>query len=388
MIFVNGVFDNEAAAEANLKKFQRATEPALSGVRNLGYDLAWVEGSWAPIQLVEAMAQRGIDDFQRYWLWLYGLEKAPDWFEGEFRALVTDPKILSATVLPELHNHLELYSNAILEGYQVIIVSHSQGCFYANAALRALPGYTPASLQPSIDERHRQNPDYPEAQHLVANIQIAAPVSQTVDGSPWVSFKDDQVVGWIGKVLRVLPGNIDSPGASADDLRAHGLDAYLRVDESRTRIIQDLRDAVAKLRYPIPYFQDAATVEYPSLVHGQSRPGFSASFFAGPHDITQVDEATIGGGDRMTRFTAECRDLRPGEVDIRAESIVQAPGEKEFVSTGYVGASGSGDKTVLRMINHREISRWRLGSVRVSPGQEKDPLEVDVKYINPVDLAR
>ena len=90
----------------------------------------------------------------------------------------------------------------------------------------------------------------------------------------------------------------------------------------------------------------------------------------------------------MTRFTAECRDLRPGEVDIRAESIVQAPGEKEFVSTGYVGASGSGDKTVLRMINLREISRWRLGSVRVSPGQEKDPLEVDVKYINPVDLAR
>lgn len=93
VVFVNGIFDNKDLANSNLKEFQKSTQPSLSGVKNLKYRLAWVADSWSPLQLAEAMVQRGVDDFQRYWLWLYGLEKAPSWFDEKVRNLVTQRSI-------------------------------------------------------------------------------------------------------------------------------------------------------------------------------------------------------------------------------------------------------------------------------------------------------
>lgn len=383
IFFVNGIFDNNDQAKYNLDQLITATQPSLSSVNNLQYDLAWVENSWKPLQLAETAVQRGVDDFQRYWLWLYGLEEAPSWFEAQVQSIVTDSSILNRTVLPRLKDHLELYSNAILQGYQVIIVSHSAGGFYANVALRDLPEYTPDALQTTLLKRHQDNPDYPETESLVANIQIATPVGKTENNSPWVNFKDDQVLNWIRHVVNVLPGNINSPGTSASDLRGHGLDSYLRVDESRNLIIKDILDAHTRLKYPIPFFQNAATVEYP-----RAKLGFDASFFIGPKEITEVNERTDGNGGRMTQFIANCRDLRAGDVDIRATSIVQTAGEKNFMATGYVGNADQPGGTSLQMINPQTISHWRLGRMRVLSGRGKDPIEVEVKFLPNPELIK
>jgi hypothetical protein len=107
-------------ASHNLDEFRKVTKPALPEIKNLKYDLAWVEGQWAPLQLAEAVLQRGVDDFQRFWLWLYGIEKAPEWFDEIIQKTAFNPKFLDATALPLLQKHLELYSKAIFDGYQVI----------------------------------------------------------------------------------------------------------------------------------------------------------------------------------------------------------------------------------------------------------------------------
>jgi hypothetical protein len=383
IVFVNGIFDDLNVANDNLANLQKNTQPSLSEIKNIKYDLAWVADSLPPLQLAESMAQRGVDDFQRYWLWLYGLEKTPTWFEDKIRDLITDPKILNATVLPRLEEHLEIYSDAILRGEQVITVSHSAGSFYTNAALRSLLEYISKALQPSIIDRHRKNRDYPKAEEMIANIQIAPPVRETTNQSPWISFKDDQVLSRIRRIIGALPGNVDSPGVSAIDLRAHSLESYLRVEESRNLLIQHMKNAYARLKYPIPFFQNAATIEYPQVIRHHSSPQFIAAFFSGSDDITTVDEKPgKEDGSSLIQFMTKCRDLSPGEVNIRATSIMQKPSEKTFKARAFIGNAGEGKEKELRITNPKEISRWHLGKIQISSGQGKNPIEVEVKYFD------
>ncbi len=325
IFFVNGLFNNFDQANKNLQEFQTATEQSLTSIPGLKYDLAWVEGEqWAPLQLAEALAQRGVDDFQHYWLWLSGLEKAPSWLEKKLQQLLTDPKILSATALPQLNEHLALYSKAILDGYRIVVVSHSSGSFYANAALRILPTYMSDASQSSIENRHKENPLYPSMKEMVGAVFIAPPVQDTWSSSPWISFKDDQVLNWSRKIVNLLPGNIDSSGVSAQDLRAHSLaPSYLRVSESREKIAQHIQNEARRLRYPIPYLQFAAQVEYESVTKKRITHTLDVEFqHPDKKAITSADERNTSDGSQWQRFFVRCYELTPGIVHIFADSIV------------------------------------------------------------------
>lgn len=265
----------------------------------------------------------------------------------------------------------------------MIIVSHSVGNFYANVALRTLPDYVPNALESSLADRPKENALYPKPTELIGNVQIASPVSQTVNNSPWVSFKDDQVLNWIRRLANVLPGNVAASGASSSDLRAHSLVSYLRVSESKNRIVQEIKATDRRLKYPIPYFRPAATVEYQSIAKGESAAEFSARFDIGGKEITWVDEKADqkNQANRLTRFEARCYDLHSGQVEIRAESISEDEKNREFLATGFVrGADPKSDKKELRMKNSRSISRWKLGEISVSKGEGKQPLRTQVRF--------
>lgn len=77
IFFVNGLFNSRDQAKKNLKDLRDAISPELSEVRNLKYELAWVEGQNKALQLAAAVVQREVDDFQQFWLWFDGVEKAP-----------------------------------------------------------------------------------------------------------------------------------------------------------------------------------------------------------------------------------------------------------------------------------------------------------------------
>lgn len=294
VFLVNGVFNSEASASRRLRSLEEATRHAFSEARELKYELAFVEGFLEPAQYVLAVAQRGLDYFQRYWLWLEGIEKAPSWFDELVRKHVLDPFIFNQALLPDLDDHLELYSEALLQGYEVIIISHSVGNFYANAALRKLPDYVPRALQYSILERRKDNSLYPRTEEMVANVQIGTPVSATVNDSPWVNFKDDWVLNSIRSWVAVLPGNIESRGVNATDPRGHGLsEAYLANSESRGRIIGYIQAAHQRLKYPIPFFQSAAAARHESIIRGKFQPNFDAAFLQNGREITSV----LGNGD-------------------------------------------------------------------------------------------
>jgi hypothetical protein len=349
--------------------------PELKNLGPVKFELAWVEGRWEPIQLAEAARQRGVEEFHRFWFWLYGLEKPPTWFEEKLHALVTDPRVLDATTHPRLSEHLEQYSKSILEGNRVVVVSHSSGGFYSNAALRALSSYVPKALHPPIEERPKENALYPDFKQLISAVYVAPVVEKTWSDTPWVSFKDDQVLGWIGKVLGIPSGNISAGATRITDMRAHSLAAYLHAEEGRKLIVKRIREEAMRLRYPIPYLQDAVSVEYASIVKGKHAPEFRASFVAEvSKEITEVDERRESGGTQWQRFSAPCMKLKPGLTDIRAVSVASS-GRMDFE------ARMGGSSAPLRMRNRKEIERWGLGQIQVSEGKGPQAMEVEVRVL-------
>lgn len=386
VFFVNGVFNDKKTADLNLKNFVRSTQPDLSEIKNLKYKLAWVEGMSKVKQTALAAVQRGVDDFQHFWLWIDGLEEAPTWFNDILKKTVFNSSFFSDTVLPRLNEHLELYSDGIIQGFQFIIVSHSVGNFYANSALRTLPNYVSSALQGSINKRRQENPYYPTSKEMIGNIQIASPAGATVDSSPWVTFKDDKVLNWI-KFTGTLPGNVEANGVSSSDLRGHSFSSYLKVEESRQMIIQHMKFAVHQLKYPIPLHAPAATVRYQSVVNGQSTPSFSSDFYFNGRPITQTGEKSENSDNRFLQYYARCFDLRPGTVDIRAETISTRK-EQSFHAFGFSGDAQDGAGLDLQMNSKHQIDHWQLGQVRVSSGKGKDPIEARVEFLKQPQLRK
>ncbi len=383
IFFVNGIYNTERAAKKSLEELEKVTRP-VSLIPNLKYDLAWVKGRGKLMQLAQAASQRGIDDFQRFWLWSSGIEKAPDWFDEIVGKTLLDPEWLDATALPLLRDHLEKYSKAILDGYEVILVSHSSGNFYANAALRLLPEYVSKSLQATLLDRRAENPYYPQPEEMISNVQIGTPVVATVNGSPWVSFKDDSILQLVRRTVGALPGNIDASGPSALDLRGHSLAAsYLRVDESRNRIIELMRAAHQRMKYPIPYFGRAATVEHVTLHSGKPTPhSFFPSFRLGDKDITEAEEVRTAQGDRLSQSSAGCFALRPGTVAISARTLLDEGHTHDFSAKLFVGGADSSTGKSVKLRVQRQAQTWKLGEIRVSPGKKKSPIEAEVEFLD------
>ena len=295
-----------------------------------------------------------------------------------------DPSWLDGATLPGINGHLEKYSRAILDGYEVILVSHSSGNFYANAALRLLPEYVSQSLQPTLMDRHADNPYYPQPEEMISNVQIGTPVAATVNGSPWVSFKDDSILQFLRTTVGALPGNVEASGASALDHRGHSLvPSYLRVDESRNRIIEFMRTAHQRMRYPIPYFAHAATVEHVTFHQGKPTPhSFFPSFRRRDKDITEAREVRTGEGDRLSQSSAGCFALRPGTGTISARTILDEGQTYDFSGKLFAaGADASKGKTIT-LRARRQTQTWRLGEIRVAPGKKKSPIEAQTEFLD------
>ncbi len=382
VFFVNGIYNTETKARDSLVALKNLTHVRLAHIPNLQYDLAWVEGRGKLVQLAQVASQRGLDDFQRFWLWNSGAEKAPDWFDEIVKKTLLDPMWLDGSTLPGIKGHLEKYSQAILDGYEVILVSHSSGNFYANAALRLLPEYISESLQSSLMGRRAENPYYPKPEEMTSNVQIGTPVAATVNGSPWVSFKDDSVLQPIRGTVGALPGNITASGTNPLDHRGHSLvPSYLRVSESQNRIIEHMRAAHQRMKYPIPYFARAATVEHVTFHRGKPTPhSFFPSFRLGGRDITEAQEVRSTQGDLLSQSSVGCFSLRPGTVTISARTILDEGRMHDFSWKLFVGGADASTGKAITLRARRQTQTWKLGKINVSPGNKKSPLEARIEF--------
>lgn len=146
--------------------------------KSLVTDLAYKRSEPLLEQLANMTKQKRVTEFERFWAWLGSLQQAPSWFTDAVKTKSAELFKTGSTHFENLPVHFEAYAKYIRDGYNVILISHSQGNFYANQIMRKLPEYTDARLTGSIHEKEKLNPLFPKFSDVFANIQVATPVSR------------------------------------------------------------------------------------------------------------------------------------------------------------------------------------------------------------------
>jgi hypothetical protein len=207
--FGNGMFNTKYEAQDSLDKLTEKMKFQMipDQQKNIKFDFAYKTDESVLIQLFNVVNQKGIDEWENFWLWLSSLKKAPEWFQELMKSQAVEVLKNGMIGFDDLKNHFEKYSDYIREGYNVILVSHSQGNFYANQAMRNLSDYVDASLTGSLSEKRKENPFFPDFFEIFSNIQVATPVSFTVHASPWSTFQDDWIMDFVRKFSGALPAN-------------------------------------------------------------------------------------------------------------------------------------------------------------------------------------
>lgn len=233
VFFGNGMLNSREAAAVSLwalqARMQRAGNlPEDEWAFELSYNHD--EGLYS---LFEVYRQRQGERATAFWRWVGNLDMAPDWFQEAARAIASVYNRNEALIDADLRRHTQRYRSLLLEGNRALVVAHSQGNLYANAA------YT------NLD----RTSDVPmEAFGIVS---VANPASYVAGGGAYFTRTDDLVINAVRLAyLDTLPGNISNSNSDSD-WKHHGfIESYLGGDLSGSRIVQTALAAADELFWP------------------------------------------------------------------------------------------------------------------------------------------
>jgi hypothetical protein len=130
IFFANGILTSSESAWSSSQKLRKALGDDFNGIR-LGYDIAQNETNGATFDLIQSLLQADLQWSSQVAGWLNNLGVIPDWFyQWRQKAALGMTMILA----PELEEHVLKYHDELVMGHGVLVVSHSQGNFYANEA--------------------------------------------------------------------------------------------------------------------------------------------------------------------------------------------------------------------------------------------------------------
>ena len=378
----------EASASGDALLFELNKKGLVDSKKPLVLDIAYKHSESLVEQLLHVAEQRGLDDFDNFWLWYTSSIEPPDWFKAALNKITTELLQKRTADFIDLDDHLKKYEDYIEKGYNVILVSHSQGNFYANQILRRLP---------NLIDRRAINSLFPKYVDLFGNIQVATPVSATLNNSPWITFKDDLVINGVRSLLGTLPGNIQSPGIGAPpegDLMGHNfIRAYLRNSESRSKILNEVDTAYRRLRYPIPFFQPTVVVEQ-DVSNQENSASIYFDFYKkhSNREFTLHYSKQINTELRTESDYIKCFELPLGETLLTAETILDGVEQHDFNFRAWPDGivDPNKEKSVPLSIHATGggTQEWTLGVIKTKPGEGKDPLQVHVEIYTQPQLRK
>jgi len=257
------MFNSWAEANASRKKLEKTVKQRLQYFRpvqgwtsGLEFHLAYASdkdglGSTFKAQLLEAYYQKKGSLTESFWRSLAGIEASPQWFQNMMVSLagvetaltyVMDAdfqSMLNGTPLASAQGaRFEGYKHLLGQGKRVLIVSHSQGNFYANAVYNTLSAQYGASI---------------------GNVQVATPASYVASGGPHLTLNEDLIITPITSSLQSTPvwgdsrnmGELGQVAWFKAFLGHNFVNWYLAGTFSRNTILNDIIQTIPLLTFPV-----------------------------------------------------------------------------------------------------------------------------------------
>lgn len=215
VVFGNGILttpEDAILSRDRLKSTLKVTLPPAE-FNNISFDLAYNQSYGAMSDLYESLKQKMSTDnvASSFWRWLEGSEAVPATVRDELKRVNAQFDFSTRVGTADLDNHLALYRSKILEGKKVVLVSHSQGNFFANASYITL---------------------YGGANPIPANsfgiVSVANPASFVGGNGPYTTVSEDIVIAGVAAltpigVMGPLPANATNVGSAtiSSDWKGH-----------------------------------------------------------------------------------------------------------------------------------------------------------------------
>lgn len=168
IVFSNGMFNDISDADLSRRKLKGAIKSKLAGTPLLqelemnhlafasdGSQFVPQVGGTGTIsklinaalalpnaagQVAEVVWQKMVQDsFSAFWRWRAGLLPAGSRLQKIYETIAAGTNSASYIYDPDLQRHVAMYKTLLNSGKRVLIVSHSQGNFYANASYHYCP---------------------------------------------------------------------------------------------------------------------------------------------------------------------------------------------------------------------------------------------------------
>lgn len=184
-------------------------------------------------QFAQAVDQKVHSEFRHFWNWLSDLSIAPEWFRKKYAQKIQGEDSALQGHDAELREHLKEYSSHLEKEEGVLVVSHSQGNFYAHAAYRLLMEKFGVLLPMKVIPI--ASPEFEETSEGLLN------------GWPYTTLFSD---GIVALVPHHLPPNTANKPSGLFDHRF--VKHYLNGNKSGPKIISDIACVVSTFRMRRP----------------------------------------------------------------------------------------------------------------------------------------
>lgn len=318
VVFGNGIMNSKDDAKKSLNRLETRLKATLTPTEfnNLSFDLAYNQSYGAMSDLYESLKQKMATDnvALSFWRWLEGSETVPATVRDEMMRINAQFDFSTRVGTADLNNHITLYRSKILEGKKVVVVSHSQGNFFANSAYAMLYGGTT-----------------PVPANSFGIVSVANPASYVGGGGPYTTVSEDIVIAAIAVatppgVLPPLAPNATNSGSGAvsHDWKGHGfLEHYMATGSNTILLItQNVVAMTRSLVTPPQTVQSGiitATLTWgaqPDVDLHAFEPGGSHVYYANRQGVSGHLDLDDTSGYGPEHYYADCSLLQVGTYSI------------------------------------------------------------------------